>query len=336
MIIELLLPESKDLDVNSEIILKDNDHFNEKFELYHVKNINNTKNKFLANAIYIYIVTVDLMNYETVFEKYSDTFYSNKIYIKEKYNLCDPLTYQLFNLGNIEDNHFIVETCCAQNKLQELDNLFCLNSNIYYDEKCMDNCSEYDDIKILDWWLNSGLELKYSEYAISTASYRGHINVLNWWLNSGLELKYSEQSINCTMFNYTTDILDWWLNSGLELKYTHDIMDNTHNIQILDWWLNSGLELKYTHEAMDHASSVDILEWWLNSGLELKYTINAIELSITKQDIDILNWWLNSGLEIKFDKSRITCQNDTIIINGIVQHNAINIINYCKKMGLIE
>jgi len=45
-----------------------------------------------------------------------------------------------------------------------------------------------DDVNILEWWKNSGLEIKYTYYAMHRASFCGYIEILEWWRISGGEL----------------------------------------------------------------------------------------------------------------------------------------------------
>ncbi|AGF85121.1 repeat protein [Moumouvirus goulette] len=58
-----------------------------------------------------------------------------------------------------------------------------VNASIY-----SDNYSDDSNVTdILNWWLNSGLELKYSETIIKKKCNK--IDILNWWINSGLFCK---------------------------------------------------------------------------------------------------------------------------------------------------
>ncbi|AGC02134.1 hypothetical protein H012_gp321 [Acanthamoeba polyphaga moumouvirus] len=84
----------------------------------------------------------------------------------------------------------------------------------------MDFANYYgSDSEILDWWLNSGLELKYTEKAMNLASQKGYINKLNWWLKSGLELKYTKEAFNFDCNERDKQIvIDWWNSSGLRNK----------------------------------------------------------------------------------------------------------------------
>ena len=52
-----------------------------------------------------------------------------------------------------------------------------------------------DGIDVLNWWLNSGLELKYSDNVADKALAKNRTNVLNWWLDADLFEKI-DQSIN--------------------------------------------------------------------------------------------------------------------------------------------
>lgn len=87
------------------------------------------------------------------------------------------------------------------------------NNRNEYTNMAMDLAS---DPNILTAWLFSEMKLKYTELALKIATMQGNIDVLNWWLESGLELKYNKSRVfhDCEL---TRDIVIWWLSSGLEL-----------------------------------------------------------------------------------------------------------------------
>ena len=93
--------------------------------------------------------------------------------------------------------------------------------NIYelkYSEKIIDNLLikakemyDEDQIRVLEWWKNSGLEVKYTHVAMDTASRMGRVDILNWWLKSGLELKYSREAVVNIEYDRAR-VLRWWKN----------------------------------------------------------------------------------------------------------------------------
>nr|WBF70587.1 putative ankyrin repeat protein [Megavirus caiporensis] len=269
MLIELFLVHNKDMDFGINTYIRNNPYDG----VYKLCNKNNIKNLF-NRGVYLYVVDVDLNDSETSFEKLQHTYLSNKIYIKQKYSLADIMTYEIFDLGEIEDNQYIVDNCSMSNNLEQLSILLSLGKKMHYTEASMDIASKNGYVDILDYWFHSGFELKYSHDAIEYASEQGRDNVLNWWINSGLELKYRHWSIDHASALGRLNVLNWWINSGLELKYSEYTMDRAANIDVLNWWINSGLELKYSENAivnLSYTSNINGLNWWIYSGLELKY-----------------------------------------------------------------
>jgi len=197
-----------------------------------------------------------------------------------------------------------------------------------------------DIIPILNWWLNSGLELKYDNNAFERVAGYGRTKEIQWWLDSGLPLKYnienliqivfscgqidniillldngiiqwadiashSPEAIQYACSHGHIDLLNWLVQSGIKLNYDYGAMDDASTngeIKILDWWLRSGLELKYTEHAIDDHDPYDpdILKWWFKSGLELKYTHEAMDSLYFGKSSECLSLWKESGLELKY------------------------------------
>ncbi len=84
--------------------------------------------------------------------------------------------------------------------------------------------SKNGNVKILEWWKNSGLEYTNSKPALDWASYYGHIEVLEWRINSGLELEYFE---------------DLLLSNGLSRAVSREV-----SIEVLEWWRKLSIILK--------------------------------------------------------------------------------------------
>lgn len=76
----------------------------------------------------------------------------------------------------------------------------------------------------------------YNEDSINLASYYGRIDILNWWLNSGLELKYNEKALYYATKKERLDVLKWWSNSGLKLIYDVETICIAFNKDIYEWW----------------------------------------------------------------------------------------------------
>jgi len=207
---------------------------------------------------------------------------ADKIILGERYSLYDVETIKKFNL---KINEYYIDQASEKGCLKILEwSLKTLNKSMPYSCSAINNASTEGHVKVLDWWVNSGLEFKYTKYAIDWASQGGHVDVLEWWLKAkndyGLELKYSDMAIYCASLNCHSKVLDWWLKasneSGLDLKYSSASLDcasRDGSIKILDWWKSSGLELKYSFDVMEYAyvnGPDSVVEWWKSYGLELK------------------------------------------------------------------
>jgi len=205
----------------------------------------------------------------------------------EKYCIYDIETIKKFNAGKTFDYYYCHVDCAIFNGcVNFLEQLKTYDTSILYSVNRINNlyklASEYNQINILNWLINSGLSLKYSEHAIDFTSAIGHVDVLEWWKNSGLPLKYSDFSLYyASMYNYI-NVLEWWLKSGLELKYDNHVLtiaSISGNIDVLEWWKNSGLELKYSEDVLTLSSEYlkfDTLNWWIDSGLPLKYSYSFL------------------------------------------------------------
>ena len=122
-------------------------------------------------------------------------------------------------------------------------------------------CTQYIDV--LNWWVNSGLELKYLfdpdcdpdcdpgaddardedyDYPLDTASKYNNVNVLDWWFDSGLILQYSDVALRHAINGYHVDVLNWWWDhrdilplkinfSGIDFRFIFDRSPKTK-----DWF----------------------------------------------------------------------------------------------------
>ena len=145
--------------------------------------------------------------------KNGNKYRAHEVVLGERYSLGDPKTWKILNVPS----------------------------------PSMDWVSIKGNIKILNLWKESELEMKYSENEMNWASREGKIEMLNWWKESGCELKYSESAMNWASREDKIEVLNWWKESGLELKYSEDAMYRASyrcNIEVLNWWKDSGLELK--------------------------------------------------------------------------------------------
>ncbi|AGF85119.1 repeat protein [Moumouvirus goulette] len=296
------------------------DHENLSFGLnirkskFLLQNINHAENQYLESN-FMYVISIDLYDNDTNFEKNGNgyrydkkninEYKCDKINVLEKYSLFDSTTYQKFNFNKIII-HFIGVNIEFDyiNKLKYIYNLGI--EIIFLDfKKFIDWSSANNKINVLDWFLTRGFKLKYTDQAIDNIyqnSEEKAMEIFKWWLDSGLKIKYTRLLVDSASVKGYYHLLDTILNSGIKVKYSNFSIDHASQygkIEVLNWWLNSGLKLKYSNDAIIFASyrgKINVLKWWLNSGLELKYTKEVFKSCCQKNKPEIIEWWYNSGL----------------------------------------
>jgi hypothetical protein len=175
----------------------------------------------------------------------------------------------------------------------------------------MDYASKNGWINILNWWVQSGLELKYSEWAFTWACYSKQFEVLNWWLNSGLEIKLKPNIVDILIYTENVEVLNWWIQHRDKLPFDYDPktiegLCKTGRKTMLDWFKNSGLKLNYPEYILDTISMAgqnELLTWFVELGIPVRYSENAITYASIGGNIETLDWWLFSKFDFKYDET---------------------------------
>ncbi|KAI9342101.1 hypothetical protein DFJ73DRAFT_762300 [Zopfochytrium polystomum] len=107
--------------------------------------------------------------------------------------------------------------------------------------------SYYGFPEVLQWWMESGLEIKFDKEAV-TRNKRDDVEGLQW--DSGLPLMYDEEAVRRASYHGHINVLQWWKDSGLEFKAAIDGASERGKAEVLQWWKDSGYELKFTQKAV--------------------------------------------------------------------------------------
>lgn len=160
-----------------------------------------------------------------------------------------------------------------------------------------------------------GLKFICSAEALNGVSENNQIEVLNWWKNSGLQLRYDCSAINKAIKKGSIEAVMWWINSGLKIKYNHKTLTNFFGYsdpKMLQLWIEISKErnmpILFSQTALIRASEnnkFDNLAWWKKSTLLLSYDSDVIGYAVRNNHIDIVKWWIDSGLKINITKSMI-------------------------------
>jgi len=183
-------------------------------------------------------------------------------------------------LGPIKYSSGLIDIACENGHVHVLEWLKNnSNKNPFYlcSSEAMDIASKNGHIEVLEWLKNnsgeiSGSKLKYTDAAMTLAT---DIKVLDWWLNSGLECKCESKS---NLFNYSYEIIKWWLECGLEIvidKHSIKLLfksDNDNIYSIINLLINSNHKLteptykKIAQWALENDNFV-VLKWWIDHNI---------------------------------------------------------------------
>ncbi|KAJ3024932.1 UNVERIFIED_CONTAM: hypothetical protein HDU68_007649 [Siphonaria sp. JEL0065] len=169
--------------------------------------------------------------------------------------------------------------------------------DILYNAKAMDWASS---TRVLDFWKHeSGVpHLLWTSGAMDKASAAGRIDLLQWWVESGLELKWKARAIDWASEKGYNHVLQWWVDSGLRLLYSSWAVDwasQSGHTHTLEWWVGSGLELKFSDQSIVLASlngHVAVLDWWdHHSDVDETITWEVSPDILSQSPQSVLDWW---------------------------------------------
>lgn len=115
----------------------------------------------------------------------------------------------------------------------------------------LDFASMASETNGLDWWSRSGLGVgrgKYGRVALYHASCHGNLKVLDWWRDSPLELVYDKDVLVGATKHGRIEVLEWWRKSGIPVYYTFfDIEEAIEDCvegqsMVKKWWAKRGLD----------------------------------------------------------------------------------------------
>ena len=176
------------IDQYQQIKYVDNMNIIDKMSKYTNKNVPNKLYFVTQNDMYKYI------NKNCHIDKHiHEVFLSTK---NKNFNLTVDLSREKYcaNILTLGEKYEIFDIR-TQNKFGFSKNVLTF-IHIMTKYQNMNIASATNNIELLNWWLNSGLELVYDRSTIKYASLYGYVDVLRWWMNSGLKIKDSDPFLN--------------------------------------------------------------------------------------------------------------------------------------------
>lgn len=191
-----------------------------------------------------------------------------------------------------------------------------------YDEYAVDFASKAGFTEVLQWWLDSGLEMKYTERALENASLRGSIEVLEWWQTNSrklegtpreLPLKIGRSIWLAAQYN-RPQAIEWWERSGL--PYSHEdrvptLASQFGHVEVLELWYNlKGSKMIFDNQVLvgpTKNGKAAVLEWWKEAsrkyGLRVEYKTCDIEEAMEDavggdSEGEVREWWSRNGLNL--------------------------------------
>lgn len=191
-----------------------------------------------------------------------------------------------------------------------------------YDEYAVDFASKAGFTEVLQWWLDSGLEMKYTERALENASLRGSIEVLEWWQTNSrklegtpreLPLKIGRSIWLAAQYN-RPQAIEWWERSGL--PYSHEdrvptLASQFGHVEVLELWYSlKGSKMIFDNQVLvgpTKNGKAAVLEWWKEAsrkyGLRVEYKTCDIEEAMEDavggdSEGEVREWWSRNGLNL--------------------------------------
>lgn len=191
-----------------------------------------------------------------------------------------------------------------------------------YDAQAMDGASRQGFIEVLQWWLDSGLDVRYTDRALENASSKGLVDVLDWWRSNSQKLIGTDRDLPLKVGKSIwlaaqcgrDQVISWWERS--DIAYGHEervatVASMGGHVHVLDLWYSlKGSKMIFDNQVLvgptkqGHAA---VLEWWKEasrkSGLRVEYKTCDIEEAMEDAvggggETAVREWWARNGLNL--------------------------------------
>lgn len=191
-----------------------------------------------------------------------------------------------------------------------------------YGPESMDGASRAGFIEVLQWWLDSELELLYTDKALENASAKGNVEVLEWWLSNHqkrigtekeLPLKVGK-SIWLAAQTGMAQSIAWWERSGIPYSFEErvaTVASQFGKVEVLDLWCGlKGSKMIFDNQVLVGPTKnghPHVLEWWKEAsrkwGLRVEYKTCDIEEAMEDAvgaggEGEVREWWSRNGLNL--------------------------------------
>lgn len=194
--------------------------------------------------------------------------------------------------------------------------------NKVYDAAAMDGASRAGFTEVLQWWLESDLQLNYTERALENASSRGLVDVLDWWKTNHQKRAGTEKELPLKVGKSIwlaaqcgrANSISWWERSGI--PYSHEervatVASQGGHVDVLELWYNlKGSKMIFDNQVLVGPTKhghANVLEWWKEASrkwnLRVEYKTCDIEEAMEDAvggggEGEVREWWARNGLNL--------------------------------------
>ncbi|ORZ32457.1 hypothetical protein BCR44DRAFT_1463132 [Catenaria anguillulae PL171] len=148
-----------------------------------------------------------------------------------------------------------------------------------YSALAINTACRQGNARVIEWWIESGLELKYSESsALAVPAALGHVDVLKVWRKFAVQqVKLDPAMLIRAAQNGAVETLEWWASESSPEKVRLAIdgcILTCRNVRVVEWYLNHGGSVKRwtdTPSSRPHSPATFMQEQRIKKQVYLSY-----------------------------------------------------------------